>query len=286
MQFIIGQKNLYILIFSILGCLQVKAQTIEQCLAFADKQLESQNYHTAVKEYQRVLFFNSERYGDYVYQRLADCYFNSSQLSKAAKYYNLAYFVTDNDSLKNEILFKETTCYLLEKNFNYALIELLSLTDSLPEYFYNKQQFYLGVSYFGLEDFKLAQECFLNSIDSSHISAKQEIEAIFTGRKNLYRPNPKAALYMSLFLPGLGQFYAGDIKNGINSLALTGALFWLGMRTARQYAAIDAFMAVFPWFLRYYQGGYNHAQQIAENKRAMRREAAYRKILDIKAGIN
>jgi hypothetical protein len=84
---------------------------------------------------------------------------------------------------------------------------------------------------------------------------------------------------MSIFLPGLGQFYAGDIKNGLNSLLLTGGFFTIGFIVAINYSLVDAMVAVVPWIQRYYVGGYNRAAGIAENKKKSKQDKVYQAIL-------
>ncbi|NJK95024.1 MAG: hypothetical protein HC905_09040 [Bacteroidales bacterium] len=64
----------------------------------------------------------------------------------------------------------------------------------------------------------------------------------------LYRPNPRTASILSLCFPGLGQFYAGDIKNGINSLLLTTALVSLGVKISLEQSIWDGIFLLCPGF--------------------------------------
>jgi len=84
---------------------------------------------------------------------------------------------------------------------------------------------------------------------------------------------------MSRIIPGSGQLYAGDIKNGLNSLLLTGGIALLGVHLYNQYSLFDAIMSAFPWFARYYKGGYHKAFEIAYQKRSIRRDRTYKQIL-------
>lgn len=85
---------------------------------------------------------------------------------------------------------------------------------------------------------------------------------------------------MSMIIPGLGQLYAGDIKNGLNSLILTGGLFSLGIYSAINNGFLDASLSVIPWFQRYYQGGFNKAQIIAKAKIEKKRYQIFNQLLD------
>ena len=83
-----------------------------------------------------------------------------------------------------------------------------------------------------------------------------------------------------MIIPGLGQFYAGDIRDGLNSLIISSAFMYLGINTALQYSFIEA-TSVVPWFARYYMGGYNHAKIIMENRIEEKQFSIYQQILKI-----
>jgi len=272
-------KLFFILIFSLLLA-DIQAQTVENIVAFADSQFRVSNYQSAIKEYQRAIFFNPKMSAQ-VYERLAECWFREKNYAKARQYYDLAFFALKNDSLRTEMIFRKTTCYINERDFLSAIGELSNLTDSISSNFEHRKNFYLGVCHYGLAQFDLAKNDFLQSLDSSQTNEKQQIAAIFDKRKNLYSPNPKTAFYLSLFLPGTGQFYAGDFKNGVNSMLLTTSLLVVGIRVAQIYSFWEAFLSVGGWFQRYYQGGYTNAEIIAEKRRSERRNQTFGRILTI-----
>jgi hypothetical protein len=258
----------------------LNAQTFEETIKFADSQFSQANYQLAVKEYQRALFFGSGRSSDYLYKQIANAFFKNKQFEQANYFYDLSYKTATDDSIKKELIFNKSQSYLLSGDFQKSVYELTSLGSNLSVYFNNKQNFYFAVSYFGLEDFKNSEMYFLN-LTEGRPEAQQEIRKLFNSKKKLYRPNPKTAKTLSRILPGSGQIYSGDLKNGLNSIILTGGLALLGVHMYSEYSLFDSFMSVFPWFLRYYQGGYNKAYEIAKRKRAFRRNLAYKQILKV-----
>lgn len=261
--------------------IQLQAQNLEETIDFADKQFNNGNYQLAVKEYQRALFFSKGTHVDYLYRQIAHAFFANKQLEQASYFYELSYKTTTIDSLKYEILFNEAQCYLLSANYNKALIELMNLPDSINTYFKEKQRFYFAVTYFGLEDFTKSEENFLSLLAIDDTISKEKINKLFSKKKNLYRPNPKTAKTLSTILPGMGQMYAGDAKNSINSLLLTGGFVALGFVMAKEYTIFDAILTSLPWFMRYHEGGYKKAYDIAHDKRAMRRNNTYKEVLEI-----
>ena len=83
-----------------------------------------------------------------------------------------------------------------------------------------------------------------------------------------------------MIMPGLGQIYVGDIKNGLNSFILSAGLFALGLRSAYINNPLDAAISVLPWFQRYYQGGFKKAELIAIAKIQEKRYKIYNQLLD------
>ncbi len=278
----IFMKRLLILLWIIFNYVfPVNAQNLEESLAFADKQFEQKNYRLALKEYKRVLFFNTGKNIDYLYRQIASIYFVRHDYLNAAYNYELAYKTARNTEKKIDYIFKKASCYMLDNKFRMATFELMNLPDSSDNAFNARKNFYFAVCYWGLEDFDKAKEHFLAMIPANHPASRDEINTLFAKKKNLYRPNPKTAKIMSMILPGLGQFYSGDVKNGLNSLALTGGLVVLGIYMTEYYSFLDAFLTAAPWFMRYYKGGYQKAEQIARHKRDNRRNRTYKEILKI-----
>jgi len=271
-------KVIYIALFSFL-LLPLKGQGLTQIISFADEQYKAGNFSSALVEYQRAIFYGKETNG-ILYQHMADCSFNLSKFEQAIELYDRAYFSYQTDSLKAMALLSKSKCNIITKNYNIALIDLLGITDSLPEKTYRLKQFYIGICYFGTEQFALARNYFIDAIHPSFPLQRTAIANIFDNKKLLYSPNPHTAFIMSLCFPGLGQFYAGDIKNGMNSLLLSAGLVYLGVNISLQQTVWDGIFTIMPWFQRYYQGGYMRAEKIAMEKRASNRDKVYKEVVN------
>jgi hypothetical protein len=258
------------------------SQNLEYVIKFADSQYEQRNFAIATIEYQRALFFNNkDSLNEYLFKQVANCFFFQQDYLNAALYYDYSYSTSKSDSLKYELIFKKSACYILSLKFKYAMNELVNLNDSLPSYFEKKRNYYLGICYFGLEDFSKAENYFINAIDQKDISNKKLIQELFRNKKDYMLPKPETAQLLSIILPGLGQLYAGDIKNALNSFLLIDAFIVLALSVSVNYTIFETFIAVFPWFQRYYQGGYQKAKQIATNKRKIKRNNFYHRLNNI-----
>lgn len=279
MQFILKRKILFILLFSGIASL-ASGQTPEDALNFANEQYHLKNYSVALKEYQRYFFFRPEPVAA-VFYNIGNCFQNTGQFNSAVEFYDKAFNNFIVDSLRINALFKKIECYILQHEYGLALTELFGISDTVSKADIYKREFYTGVCYFGMADYENAGQSFVNSIDTTFGDQRSQIRQLFADKKNFERPNPKTALLLSMLFPGLGQFYTGDIRNGMNSLLLTSALAYLGFSVAFEQSPLDAIITVLPWFQRYYQGGYLKAEQIAITKRAEKKARIYKRTLAI-----
>jgi len=280
-------KRFFILTISILAGLYSYTQDIGETFEFGNNQMAAGNYNNAIEAYRRVLFFDSS--GVYSFKasvNLSVCYLKENEFDKSQYYTDLAYTLCDNDSIKNELVFQKAANFIEYEYYDQALIELLNLDRLTSEYFENKKNFYLGVVYFQKKDFHKSGQHFNNCIDSVYVTEKKELCCLFSEINYIYkRYNPKFAWTLSLIIPGLGQIYCGDIKDGANSLLLTGALGFLFLNTAINYSIIDALISVGPWYQRYYQGGFQNAERSTISKREKEVALIYSGIMDIFKGL-
>lgn len=269
-------KVIYTALFSFIFC--VAGGQTSGIISYAENQYQAGNYSSALIEYQRGIFFGAEVSGK-IFMQMGDCCFHMKKYDQAIEYYDRAYFTFHEDSLKFQSLMNKSKCNIFSKAYNIALIDLLGISDSLPEHHYRLKQFYIGLCYFGTDQFSMASQYFTDAVHPSFIDKRKEIEKLLKNRK-LNVPNPQTASILSICFPGLGQFYSGDIKNGVNSLLLSSALLALGVKLGYEQSILDAVFTIMPWFQRYYQGGYMRAEKIAIEKRAENRNEIYKKVLE------
>ncbi|MFA6127567.1 MAG: hypothetical protein WC699_09690 [Bacteroidales bacterium] len=272
-------KGYFLLVSLIALASYLPAQTIGETRALADSLFSWGRLDDALPVYQRSAFFSRPSVDPDVLTRIADCFWARGELEKALEYYDHSYFAEPDDSVKKEILFRKSACYLRSHNYNFALMELLSLDDSLSRNFDRKRDFYLGMTWFGLEDFPKAGSYF-EKVAADSLS-RSKIHSLFADSRKFYRPNPKLASWFSIVLPGAGQIYSGEVWSGLNSLLLTGFFVGLGFYIVTVTSPIDALFTALPWFQRYYQGGFQRAAEFAKTKRAENRSRIFEKVLTV-----
>ncbi|MBT3244519.1 MAG: hypothetical protein HN352_15330 [Bacteroidetes bacterium] len=274
-------KLLYIIGFSLLISSYLAGQDINQTRQLADHYYSLNNYNQALHSYQRVAFFSRPNADAEILSRIAYCFYSGGDFVRALEYFDHAYFAESDPELKTEYLFQKVMTYLETKNYHFALMELFSqdFESNSPQHF--RKELLLGASYFGLEDYTEAGRHLHEAIPSENKEARDKISLIFSNEKSFSRPNPKTALILSAILPGLGQFYAHDAAGGINSFLLTGTLLGVYAYLTTRLHPIDAILTILPWFQRYYQGGFDHAEMTAEKEREKRRNMIFQEAINI-----
>jgi tetratricopeptide (TPR) repeat protein len=278
------RKIYFILVSLLILAPSSPAQTVGETRAFADSLYAAGHLNEALGIYQRTAFFNRPGVDAVVLSRIADCFMAAGDLEKALEFYDHSYFAQSDDSIKKEVLLRKSACYLRSHNYNFALMELLNLEDSLSPGFEKKRNFYLGMAWYGLENFEKAGNYFTRAAQDS--AAIQNIRDIFADTRQFYRPNPNLASWLSIFLPGAGQIYSGEVWSGINSLMLTGFFVGLGFYIVTVSSPVDAVITALPWFQRYYQGGFKRAADFAVHKRMENRSLIFEKVVEVIANDN
>lgn len=284
MKYIIRLKKYLLLINMILvSLLAVEAQNLNQTMDFASRQFSMGNTAEAISLYQRVLFFDSLNIHSYnVCRDLASCYISVDNHSKAREFSRLAGNLAPSDSLKAEQIFQVAYLHLAENDYNYAIIELLGMNESESGYFQVKRNLYLGIAYFQQTDYQKSIDFFLRCIDSTDQERREELINILDEVRHIEkRYHPKTAKILSMILPGLGQLYCGEYKGAVNSLVLTAGLAVLYIITIENYSFFDASVSVLPWFQRYYQGGFQNAENATITRKQNRIKKQYHKILSV-----
>ncbi len=277
-------KNILLILF-ILNSTFGFSQDIKQSFDFANDLYEKKDFAGAAITYRRVIYFDkAEEYRKHCYKNIADCLYETQQYDEAADYYELAFFQQKTDSSKAEVLFRKLSCYLIQNNFEYAQVELFNIPEKLTAEQSRRKIFYSAILNFSTEKYDDAKTAFLMLVDTTNIDARNRVGELFEKNEKINKLSPRKARILSMIVPGLGQFYAGDFKNGANSILLTAGIAAWGITAAVKSAnPIDVLFSAVPWFQRYYTGGYKKAEAIAENQKKKRRAKVYNEILDVVA---
>ncbi len=269
-----------VLLISFLTASAAWSQNWQQTQDFAQAALDRGDFKTALLTFQRLAFFNQGGNKALINFQIARCYHLGGKLDLAARYYDNCFYIAD-DSLAQQAVIGKIGLLLSGRRFNEALAELYSLEFSTAPRDTQRLAFFEGLAHFGNMDFNEAHLAFSKALPKEDTLARNELNYFFLEDKRLHSPNPKLAHTLSFIVPGMGQFYAGDVKNGLNSLALSAGLVAIAVNIAATYSLFDAGLAVVPWLQRYYLGGTEKAKIIAERKRLENRAALYNDVLEL-----
>lgn len=273
------RKAQFIILFNLFCFFCLSAQDIQQLKEFSDEQFNKGNYSIALKEYQRILLFDDEREYDDIYAKIASIYFILGDFENAIIYYDFAWKAVPQDSIKLEYVFKKTLCYYELDKFLLGLTELYDLPDQLTPYFESKRNLYFAICHFGLEEYSESLNYFAELVDS--IGLRQIDSTLVQLRKYQKKYDPDKLEIMSIFLPGLGQAYGGEIGSAVNSIFLLSGITAYSYYTMLTYTFLDGTLVLATWFYRYYTGGHRKAYEIGTRLLAEKRKESYHHLLKI-----
>jgi tetratricopeptide (TPR) repeat protein len=254
-------------------------QSLDQCYQHASSQLQLGNYENAVSAFHRVLYFDDGRYSSDALFQLAKSYQMIGEYEKARKFLDQSYAVTDNDSLRAEIIFEKSIAFTLSGNFYFALMELMNIPDDATTENRKRAHFHMGINYFQLESFDASKKEFRKYLTFTDSSMIDSLDYLFDQLRKLKRYRPNLAAGMSLVVPGSGQLYAGYPGEALNSFLLVGSFEVLFFVVAARYSLLDTYLTIVPWLQRYLYGGFKGAKRLTLERRAERKDEIYRELL-------
>lgn len=271
-------KRFYILVCSCFVVIGLNGQSLEQTYAMAQSFQAQEQYEAAIAAYERVIFFDKrQEFQAESYRQLGNCAEAIGQYKKADRYLNFAYYLSAKPLIQREIQFQQIRIRLLQQNFVGAQEELWVL-GRLAQSELGTYHLYGFVAAFGQGIYDSA-EVHIDFFVGDNDSLALVVDELFEQNAKVSRISARKAKILSIILPGLGQFYAGEIKAGINSLGLTAGILVLAVQVAMRSSALDAIFSIVPWFTRYYQGGYQRAADMAILKQERRRAEVYQGLL-------
>lgn len=258
--------------------LKVSAQDIETTIALADAQFEKENFKNALSLYIRAMYFSEDSISYRIAENVFHCYKDLNQLDKADYYIKLAIENEKNTQLKENLIFERVHYLVLDQKYHYALTQLYNLKSSEYLSDTSRYYFYHGVISYQLKNYEVSEKSFLLALGERN-ETQNQIQKLFKENSKVQNINPKHAEIFSYIIPGSGQAFYGDFKDGLNSFILTSSLLALYFYTYSNYSFVDAFLSVFPWYQRYYFGGIQNAKENVEKRKNEKHLEVYNKIL-------
>ena len=255
----------------------VTVSASDPALNLGDRLFALGDYDAAITEYKRFLFFdaNHPQAGE-VHFKIGLAYRAQEWWADAVEAMIAAVQLTTETEFQAERRVELAVTLIASGTYDLALVELIKVDmQSQSARLHQRARFLRGIAYLYQFKWEQAQSVFQAYFDETPNAAEAatEIDALFSEAVNLSQKSEKTARLLSTFLPGLGQTYAGDWKNGVNALLLNGVLGYVTLDAAIERDYDDALLSFFFLFHRYYSGNRYRAAEAAQtfNDRENRR---------------
>ena len=246
----------------------VSVSASDPALDLGDYFFVRENYDAAITEYKRFLFFNADDPRvDEVQFKIGLAYRAQKWWMEAAEAMIAAIQRTTETELQAERRVELAVTLIASGAYDLALVELIKADmQSQSARLRQRARFLRGVAYLYQFKWEQARSVFHVYFDEipSAAGAAAKIDTLFLDALNRSQKSEKATRLLSTFLPGLGQTYAGDWKNGLNALLLNGVLGYITLDAAIERDYDDALLSFFFLFYRYYAGNRYRAVEAAQ----------------------
>ena len=258
----------------------------ESQLLYADALFDESDFDAAILEFKRYIFYNPQsNVLDYAFYRIGQSHYYNHHPADAQK--SLERLLKDypQSPFRLYARFMLGKTFMDNEDFTRARNEFRLITESTPPLFspvyggderggLSAQAQYLQAwSYLSERDWYSAIPEFRKvgqfQPDSPlSIKAERLADTALAGIR-LPRKSPTLARWMSTFLPGSGQIYAGKITNGLISTAFNAAFIYILADSIRDKRFVDT-VGIYMIGARFYWGNiYNAAQSALEYNRRL-----------------
>ena len=235
-------------------------------LELGDWLLDTGCYEDAVTEYKRFIFFNPVSDSvSYAYYKIGLAYRNEHKWTESLHALQQAIQTAPSDSVRDEAKIALAITLIASGNYGAAELELLKIElFSSSESLKKKAAFFRGISNLYTFKWDEARNAFKKYFNDTTIVGRQ-VDSLLAVSQQLRYKSPRLARFLSTILPGAGQIYVGDWRNGINALAINIVTGYVVVSSLIEHRYNDAFLSFTSIFQRYYLGNRQHATKIAQN---------------------
>ena len=246
----------------------VTISAADPALGFGNRLFALGDYDAAITEYKRFLFFDADHpQAGEVQFKIGLAYRTQEWWAEAVEAMVAAVQLTAEAELQAKRRVELAVTLSASGAYDLALVELIKVDmQSQSARLRHRARFLRGIAYLYQFKWEQARSVFAAYFDETPSAARAaaEIDALFSEAINLPQKSEKTARLLSTFLPGLGQTYAGDWKNGLNALLLNGVLGYVTLDAAIERDYDDALLSFSFLFYRYYSGNRYRAAEAAQ----------------------
>lgn len=255
----------------------------EDSAVVADSLFAAGNFFEASVYYEAALFYNAGTLPeDELNLKKAYCYKFLERYQECLTQLDQINLVSVPDSVRRSVVYEQAVCNYLAGDAQRALMKVLQFKQlGAPS---AEDPFFAGIKTLEIlalnetRQWEQAERCAVAFV--AEIAENEEVKANLTGRvEKLYQKKnlPKElksekAKDLSRFVPGLGQFYCGRVKEGLVSLVVNASFLYFGLHQLYYKYYFTGYMAGLGIFHKTYFGGMHRCEILAqtENERTLK----------------
>lgn len=240
------------------------------------------NSEAAVTEYKRFICFSTDSLAIAdAYQRISRVLRDAGDCPGAVVALRRSISYTTSDSLRAELRIESGILLIASDHPSTAEIELLRVaTFCRYATCRHRALFFVGICRLYRQDWQGARAAFAEAADTAHESTRGLIDSLLAPANLPHMLSPDLAGWLSSFLPGAGQFYCGDWRNGANALVINGVIGYLLVSSIVAGNIQDVLLPYLSLFQRYYWGNRTRAIDIARQRNLTRNREFQRRVVE------
>lgn len=262
--------------------LAVLASPPDVTLSLAEDLAGLGNSEAAVTEYKRFICFSTDSLaiGD-AYRSMSRVLRDAGDCPGAIVALRRSMLYTTSDSLRAELRIETGILLIASNQSSAAEIELLRVvTFCRFAACRHRALFFLGVCRLYRQDWQGARAAFAQAIDTAHESRRGIVDSLLAPANLPHMLSPNLAGWLSSILPGAGQFYCADWRNGANALVINSVTGYLLVSSILSGNIQDVLLPYVSLFQRYYWGNRTRAIEIARQENLTRNRVFQRRVLE------
>ena len=246
--------------------LVAQSEPAEQQLHYAEHLFGQGTYDASILEYKRFLFYHpNTEMTDFARYRIAQSHYYQGNLAEAQLRFRAFTKAHFDSPLHHHAQLMLGKTYLDESDYSTArsIFFLVHTADS-DKRLSAQAQYLRGWCYTydknwlkAIAEFRQIDTILPNTVLSD---TSTQIANTMLANTPLPLKSPQLAQWLSTFIPGTGQIYAGRVRNGLLSTAINATFFYLLVDSLRDERYVDS-VGISLVGLRFYWGNCSNAKQ-------------------------
>lgn len=233
-------------------------------LDLADRFFDLGFYEEAIIEYKRYIHFNAAtKEVSYAYYKIGLSYREEHKLKESLQAMEASSQAAISDSIREERKIDIAVTYIAEGRYDKAkfmLLKIISFSDIVE--IRRKASLFLGIVHIYCYEWGSARDALqVYFKEGGNTVFARTVDTVLSYAENMKYKSPTTAKWLSTFVPGTGQMYAGNVGEGVNSLLLNSANIYFIIYKLLKEEYGNAYIIYFFLFRRYYFGNIYYARK-------------------------